>query len=144
MRGVDRNLDTEELKKAIYDFKKGLFKNAEDASGFVLYRTYLPSNEYTSDREFSEDDIKDQKVMTGSISIYFPDGAEENIIHIIIKRPKEDISSKPFFLRLRSLRSLRSHGPMFPHYLTPVPFLPSTRATSSNAAPYHRSVSYNR
>ncbi|KAF9083501.1 hypothetical protein BGX27_004115, partial [Mortierella sp. AM989] len=90
MSDISSNLDTEELKKAIYKFKKLMFENMKDSSSLVLYRTYLPSNEYTSDnREFSENDAKDQKVMTGSISTYFPDGAEENRIHIIVKRPKE-------------------------------------------------------
>ncbi|KAF9340304.1 hypothetical protein BGX26_009027, partial [Mortierella sp. AD094] len=88
MRNVNCVMDTEELKDAIYEFKKPLFKNVEDSSSLVLYRVSLPSGKYTSDREFSEDDSKSQMVMTGSISRYFKNGAEENTIHIIVKRPK--------------------------------------------------------
>ncbi|KAF9342208.1 hypothetical protein BGX26_008066 [Mortierella sp. AD094] len=88
MRGVDGNMDTEELKKAIYQFEPGLFENVKASSQLQLYRVSLPSSEYTSDREFSEDDAKPQMVIDGTISDYFQDGAEKNHIHIIVKRPK--------------------------------------------------------
>ncbi|KAF9102672.1 hypothetical protein BGX27_010909, partial [Mortierella sp. AM989] len=88
MTGISSNLNTDTLKKTIYDFKKGLLKNVKDPSSLVLYRTCLPSSDYTSDKEFSEDDTKPQNVMTGSISRYFQDGAEEDKIHIVVKRPK--------------------------------------------------------
>ncbi|KAF9097946.1 hypothetical protein BGX27_000884 [Mortierella sp. AM989] len=89
MRDVGRTLDTEELKNTIYEFKKPLFKNVKDASSLVLYRTNVPSSKYKSDKEFSEDIVKSLEPMAGMISTYFSDGAEENKIHIIVKRPRE-------------------------------------------------------
>ncbi|KAF9435900.1 hypothetical protein BGZ76_005294 [Entomortierella beljakovae] len=88
MKGIDGTMDTEELKTAIYQYKQSFFENVKDSSSLVLYRVSLTSSEYTSEREFSGDDTKPQKVMTGSISGYFKDGAEEDKIHIIVKRPK--------------------------------------------------------
>ncbi|KAF9992509.1 hypothetical protein BGZ79_002997 [Entomortierella chlamydospora] len=89
MRDVDGNMDTEELKKAIYESEKGLFEGVKSPSSLVLYRVSLRSSEYTSDREFSEDDAKPLMVIDGTISDYFQDGAEKNHIHIIVKRPEE-------------------------------------------------------
>jgi hypothetical protein len=109
--GIASNLNADTLKKTICESEKGLFEGVKSPSSLVLYRVSLPSSDHTSDRKFSEDDTKPQMVMTGAISGYFKDGAEEDRIHIIVKRPNG----------MSSISTCAVHVPMTPYYSTILP-----------------------
>ncbi|KAF9992190.1 hypothetical protein BGZ80_004682 [Entomortierella chlamydospora] len=133
-KGVDRTMDTDDLKQAIYDSKKdSVFINIEEYSSLVFYRV----------SEFSEDDTKPQEVMTGSIKRYFKGGAEEDHIHIIVKRPKEDrihIAVKPPQQVAPPTVQSRSHSPYYSTILLESPFshLRAASPMLPYAAPSHK------
>ncbi|KAF8982174.1 hypothetical protein BGZ46_001656 [Entomortierella lignicola] len=87
---VPLNITVDGLKKVIKDRGESLFANVGSASTLILYRVSLSMTEDTPDRILSEEDISTQyrNPMKGSVSKYFQQGAEQETIHILVKRPE--------------------------------------------------------
>ncbi|KAF9369135.1 hypothetical protein BGX21_006142, partial [Mortierella sp. AD011] len=96
MKNIPSNSDVDDLKEAIWTKKKSLFENVKDASQLGLWRVTIPIVEEEPDEVITAANINSKRIMKGkAILAYLQNGVPEDTIHIIVERPKVQVTQAP-------------------------------------------------